>query len=307
MQNPGDERNWREEVNLFLRGLGVTAVAAVLGLSVAAKAQTNLNAPDLVFPNKASELSVFSPLAMGIWKPEGNGPFPAVIIVHSCGGLRSHIGYWRKEAIKRGYVVLVMDSFTSRGSPSCQPMAPVTMDRGVKDIFDATAHLGTLPFVDKSRIATVGLSWGAMAGMLSGSAQYGAEAAPGKSPPGAIASLYPSCQIPPFGTFPGNEYLRQDLSTPTLVLMGGQDTESLAEVCLSRLQKLKERSAPVEWHVFKDATHCWDCSDLHNHRRSPPWAEGRTVVFLYDSAVTAQSADLVFDFFGRRLPATAKN
>jgi dienelactone hydrolase len=307
MQNFDNAPDWRKEVNLHLRGLGATAVAAILGVSATAEAQTNLNAPDLVFPGKASELSMFSPLAMGIWKPEGDGPFPAVIIVHSCGGVKGHIGYWRKEAIKRGYVVLVMDSFTSRGSPSCRPMAPVTMDRGVKDIFDATAHLGTLPFVDKSRIAALGFSWGAMAGMLSGSAQYGAEAAPGKTPPGAIASLYPSCQIPPFGNFKGNEYLRQDLSTPTLVLMGGQDTESPAEVCLSRLQKLKERSAPAEWHVYKDATHCWDCSDQHNQRWSPPWAEGRAVVYLYDSSVTAQSADHVFDFFGRRLPASGKN
>lgn len=231
-------------MNLLMRGLGATAFAAVLGLSAAAEAQTDLNAPDLVFPREANELSLFSPLAMGIWKPEGNGPFPAVIIVHSCGGVKGQIGYWRKEAIKRGYVVLVMDSFSSRGSPSCRPRAPVTMDRGVKDIFDATAHLGALPFVDKSR---------------------------------------------------------------TLVLMGGQDTDSLAEICLSRLQKLKERSAPAEWHVFKDATHCWDCSDQHNHRWTPPWAEGRSVVYLYDSAVTAQSVDLVFEFFGRRLPATSKN
>jgi dienelactone hydrolase len=295
-------------MNLYFRGLGVTAITAALALSAPSEAQTNLNdAPDLTFPKEASELSLFSPLAMGIWKPEGNGPFPAVIILHSCGGVKGQIGHWRKEAIKRGYVAFVVDSFSSRGSPSCRPLAPVTMDRGVKDIFDATAHLGTLPFVDKSRIASLGFSWGAMAGMLSASAQYGAEAAPGKAPPGAVASVYPSCQIPPFGTFRGNEYLRQDVATPTLVLMGGQDTESPAEECLSRLRKLKERSAPVEWHVFKSATHCWDCSDLHNHRWTPPWAEGRTSVYLYDGDVTAQSVDLVFDFFGRRLPATSKN
>ncbi len=289
------------------RGLGVTAITAVLCLAARVEAQTNLNAPDLDFPKEASVLSFFSPLAMGIWKPEGNGPFPAVILVHSCGGVKGQIGHWRKEAIKRGYVAFVMDSFSSRGSPSCRPLAPVTMDRGVKDIFDATAHLGTLPFVDKSRIVSVGFSWGAMAGMLSASAKYGAEAAPGKSPPAAIASLYPSYQIAPFGTFRGNEYLRQDVSTPTLVLMGGQDTESPAEECLSRLQKLKERAAPVEWHIYSSATHCWDCSDMHNHRWTPPWAEGRTSVYLYDSDITAQSVDLVFNFFGRRLPATTKN
>jgi len=288
-------------MKLHFRMLGATALIAAL--SIPAEAQTNLNAPDLTFPSEASELSMFSQLSMGIWKPEGNGPFPAVIIVHSCAGVKGHIAHWRKEAVRRGYAAFVMDSFTARGSPSCRPLAPATMDRGVKDIFDATAHLATLPFVDKSRIAAVGFSWGAMAGMLSASAKYGAEGSPGKSPPGAIASLYPSCEIRPFGNFRGNEYLRQDVATPTLVLMGGQDTESPADECVSRLEKLKDRSAPVEWHVFKTATHCWDCSDQHNHRWTPPWAEGRTSHYLYDEAITAQSVDLVFDFFRRRLPS----
>jgi dienelactone hydrolase len=243
---------------------------------------------------------------MGIWKPPGIGPFPAVIIVHSCGGVKGSIEYWRKEAIKRGYVAFVIDSFSSRGSPNCKPMAPVSMDRGVKDIFDATAHLADFPFVDKSRIFAMGLSWGAMAGMLSASAQYGAAAAPGKSPPTAVASLYPSCQIGPFGNFRGNEYLRQDLATPTLVLMGGEDTESPAQECLDRLQKLKARDAPVEWQVFKSASHCWDCSDMHNHRWNPPWAEGRSSTYVYDSEVTARSSDMVFEFFAKRAPAAAK-
>jgi len=53
------------------------------------------------------------------------------------------------------------------------------MTRGVKDVLDAAAHLKTLPFIEQARIATIGFSWGAMAGLLAGSPHYAGEVAPG--------------------------------------------------------------------------------------------------------------------------------
>ncbi len=282
----------------FVRFLG--ALLAVL-LAGNAAAQPNPAPVDLVFPTESGELSVFSPLRMGIWKPPGDGPFPALILVHSCGGLKRQISYWRSEAVKRGYVVFVIDSFSSRGSPSCRPTPPVTMARGVKDLLDASAHLKTFAFVDKSKIATIGFSWGAMVGMMAGSPSYTAEAAPALAPVAATVALYPACYIAPFGTLQGNEYLRGDISTPTLLLLGGQDTETPPSECTSRLAPLKERSAPVESHIYADATHCWDCSDQHNQRWNPPWAGGRPVVYLYSSKTTDDSADRAFEFLQRRL------
>src|SRR2546428_14196068 len=54
--------------------------------------------PDLTFPREAKELSFFSPLAMGIWKPEGEGPLPALSIVHTCVGLSQQICCWCQDA-----------------------------------------------------------------------------------------------------------------------------------------------------------------------------------------------------------------
>jgi dienelactone hydrolase len=263
--------------------------------------QIQHNQPDLTFPKEPGELSLFSPIAMGIWKPAGEGPFPAVILVHSCGGMKQQLGYWRKEAIKRGYVAFIIDAFTPRGSPNCRPVPPIPMTRGVKDVLDAAAHLSTFPFVDKARVATMGFSWGAMAGMLAGSSAYVADVAPGQNRLAATVGLYPACYIGPFGKFLGNEYLRPDLATPTLLLLGERDTETPADECLSRVPVHKERGNPLEIHVLKEATHCWDCNDQHNHRWSPPWAGGRQVVYQYDSAITEQSVEYAFEFLGRRL------
>jgi len=283
----------------------ITALMLVSASSVSAPVQHKQ--PDLAFPNEARELSTLSPIAMGIWKPEGDGPFPAVILVHSCGGMKQQLGFWRKEAIKRGYVAFIMDAFTSRGSPNCRPAAPIPMTRGVKDVLDAAAHLRTLPFIDKARIATIGFSWGGMAGMLAGSTGYTSDVAPGLDRLAAIVALYPACYIGPFGSFPGNEFLRPDLATPTLLLLGQKDTETPADECLSRMAVHKERGNPLEVHVFQDATHCWDCNDQHNQRWSPPWAGGRMVVYQYDNSITEQSVQLAFEFLGRRMKIEPKH
>jgi dienelactone hydrolase len=257
--------------------------------------------PDLVFPKEVRELSMFSSLAMGVWKPAGDGPFPALVIVHSCGGLKPQIALWRREAVARGYVAFVIDAFSSRGSPNCRPSAPIPMTRGVKDVLDAAAHLATLPVVDKARIATIGFSWGGMAAMLTGSPTYAADVAPGRDPLAAAVSLYAACYIGPFGDFPGNVFLRPDQATPTLLLMGGRDTETPPQECVSRLPGLQTRNAPVEAHVFDSATHCWDCREQHNFRWSPPWSAGRQVVYEYDPKVTEESIARVFAFLAQRM------
>lgn len=280
---------------------GFSAAMLAVGVLTIGPARGAPSHPDLDFPTEARELSTFSGLSMGIWKPAGDGPFPAIIIVHSCGGLKAQVGYWREQAIKRGYVAFVIDAFTSRGSPSCRPRAPIPMARGVKDVLDAAAHLKKFAFVDTSRIAAIGFSWGGMATMLAGSPGYVADAAPGQSGLAAAVTLYPACYIAPFGDFPGNEFLRQDVSTPTLLLLGGRDTETPAAECETRLPKLKERKAPVESHLFPEATHCWDCRDQHNQRWSPPWAGGRQVVYEYDEKITEESAERAFAFLGQRL------
>lgn len=278
----------------------VAACAASLS-GTAAYAQADQNHPDLAFPKEAKELWFLSPLAMGIWKPAGEGPFPALIIVHNCGGLTPQIGYWRKEAVNRGYVAFVLDSFSARGSRACDPMPPVPIARGVKDLLDAAAHLQAMPFVDSSRIAMLGVSWGAMVGLLSTSPQYVGQVAANRRAPAAVVSLYPGCYVPSFGKVPEIEYLRPDMATPALLLLGGRDMEMPPEECLTRLNTLKQRKAPVEWHVFEAATHCWDCSHAHNYRWSPPWAGGRTVVYLYDRKITEDSASRAFAFLGRQL------
>jgi len=51
-----------------------------------------------------------------IYKPPGDGPFPAIILAHSCAGVNAHTDRWGKLLVSWGYLVLAPDSFVPRGT-----------------------------------------------------------------------------------------------------------------------------------------------------------------------------------------------
>ncbi len=101
-----------------------------------------------------------------ISKPEGKGPFPAVVLLHSCGGFKPHVTTdWPNYLREIGYVALSVDTFGSRGFTSC-PDRPKPFSRERKlfvgDAYGALDYLATQPFVDKNRIAVMGFSLSAV-------------------------------------------------------------------------------------------------------------------------------------------------
>jgi dienelactone hydrolase len=261
-------------------------------------------APDLKFPDEATELSASSPLAMAIYKPARAGRFPALILVHTCGGLRPEIRNWTKQALSRGYVVFVIDSLGPRGLKTvCHPPSPVSIWRGVKDSFQALDHLKRFEFVDPDRVGLMGFSWGAMVGLLANSKTVANVFSPSKRF-AAVVSFYPGCYFPASGTRGEIEFLRTDTDKPTLVLMGELDTETPPADCLPRLEALKDRGVPVSWHLYPKATHCWDCSSLHNLSKED--FLGHKVIYLYDEQATNDSSQRAFDFFADHLASIRK-
>jgi dienelactone hydrolase len=162
---------------------GILAIGFALPLLAAAQLDTPAlrgaaaRAPDLTFPAKTSEFSIFTTPSMALYKPAGDGPFPALVLQHQCGGLghgkwqKQSMLEWARRAVRHGYVALLIDSLGPRGVDSvCMgPQGGVTPMRGVRDALQAAAYLGTFDFVDKTRIAHAGYSWGALVGVgLSG-------------------------------------------------------------------------------------------------------------------------------------------
>jgi dienelactone hydrolase len=59
----------------------------------------------------------FVTLAGKLTKPQGEGPFPAVVLLHGCGGVAKSIDSWADKLAGMGYVALVLDAFGPRNEP----------------------------------------------------------------------------------------------------------------------------------------------------------------------------------------------
>jgi len=189
--------------------------------------------------------------------------------------------------VERGYVVLVLDSLGPRSVTTvCDTITAhdkggVSIFRGVKDAFDAKAHLAKLAFVDPKRISLVGFSWGGMVGNLAAAKAF-TEAFTDK-PFTSVVSFYPGCHY---------HYFPDDIQTPLLVLMGEEDNEVEVPSCVSRLERLREKHAPVQWRVYPGATHSWDW-DVEVNKLA---FGGKPVRYVPNARVKRDSTEHLFQF-----------
>lgn len=96
-------------------------------------------------------------------KPDGPGPFPAVIVMHGCGGRSNRLITWARRLNRWGYAAIIPDSLKPRGLSSvCAPMSQsaLTPQDRVADIAAAAAWLRARPEIDATRIAVLGQSHG---------------------------------------------------------------------------------------------------------------------------------------------------
>ncbi|WP_424630452.1 dienelactone hydrolase family protein [Bradyrhizobium sp. SYSU BS000235] len=259
-------------------------------------------APDLTFPDKAQTGAAGLERRMTLMKPEGDGPFPAIVMVHQCAGLNGAVMANAREAVAQNYVVLMIDSLTPRGVTTvCYgPKNGVNFFRGVRDALQAAEHLRNQPYVDKARIALVGFSWGAMVGLMTASQHYASAALVNATPFAAVVSFYPGCfKITPPNGRPPFETLNPDIKRPLLVLMGEDDTETPSGECVSKLEAAKRAGATVEWHVYPKTTHCWDCRGLDG--RSKTDVRGHHVEYRFSPEATKDGRQRMFEFLKRTM------
>ena len=262
---------------------------------------------NLEFPTEATAPSALDTPRMLLYKPEGTGPFPALVLHHQCGGLgntrwqNTSMLQWAKDAVARGYVALLIDTLGPRGVDTVcfGPKQNVTFGTGVKDALQAAEHLRRFDFVDKKRIGLAGYSWGAMVAVLASSKLWGESLAAGERFAAAVA-FYPGCfTLTPKG-LPPYEIARQDIDKPLLVLMGEDDTETPPADCSRRLEPAKQAGAPIELHTYPGTTHCWDCKSLDGFSKTD--VRGNRVAYRYSQEATEDSAKRMFEFFARTMP-----
>ena len=96
-------------------------------------------------------------------KPEGKGPFPAIVMLHPCIGMRKELDVWAERLVSWGYVTLQVDSFGPRGV-TCMPGEGSPADgKRAQDAHDAKAYLAKLPYVNGNKIGLIGWGLGGLA------------------------------------------------------------------------------------------------------------------------------------------------
>lgn len=298
----------------MVRSLPFACLLGLLAAPAGAQQRDTLDAfqfsfgatPDLSFPAAPSPFK--RQKGTFLFKPEGAAPFPAIVLMPTCGGHNGslHVFDWAEKALKRGYAALVVDPLTPRGVErhNCVSPPKVLPARLLKDAFDAAAHLRAQPFVDGERVALMGFSQGAMAALgATGADRSGRD---GRRPFGAAVSFYPACafydlKVPGRDAPVNYRYLPKKVATPLLVLMGEEDTETDPKDCVPLLSEQKGEGAPLEWEVYKNTTHAFDQAEYATRPFRKKDARGTDVEYRYNESSVRAAEARAFAFIERQL------
>jgi dienelactone hydrolase len=251
-------------------------------------------------------------IPVAIDKPEGPGPFPAVVILHDCSGLgpgsSGAPGRWARELGSRGYVTVIPDSFTTRGRPQgvCTDASPGRADVGpgrrVRDAYAALAHARALPYVDGRRVGLMGGSHGGSTTLAALAAPAGggeAHARERRSGFAAAVALYPGCAVT-FGVGSG----AYRAAAPLLILIGEKDDWTPAAPCVKLAASSRNAEYPVAITVYPGAHHSFDSDRPVRFAAARVNANapgGRGATTGGNAAAWADSIRRVAEFFGAHL------
>ena len=189
-------------------------------------------------------------------RPSGDGPFPAVVQLHGCGGLEPQSYRWARWLADRGYVSLVVDSFGPRrvkGDCRTGPDEPPITAR-LDDAIGALRFLQSQPFIRGDRVAAIGWSQG---GVYALSVVNGPSLDRARQRGVDLPAVGFAAGI---GVYPGGckSLTEQLVIRPALVLIGGADDWTPAVNCERMVEAMKSRGADISIAVYPGAYHYFD-------------------------------------------------
>ena len=133
---------------------------AGLALAVAVLASIAIAADSKTVSYKSGEETVQSVL----YTPSGNGPFPAIMVIHEWWGLNDWVKEQASKLAGEGYAALAIDLYRGKVAKTADEaheiMRGVPEDRAKRDLHAAFAFLASRPNVKKDRIGAIGWCMG---------------------------------------------------------------------------------------------------------------------------------------------------
>jgi dienelactone hydrolase len=191
------------------------------------------------------------PITGELYRPAGNGPFPAVVLLPPCGNLAREVQEAEAARYRAlGYALFVVDSYGPRGiADGCTgTQAGGSVDL-VMDAYGALLHLATLSSIDAERIAIVGYSRGATA-VLASVLYDGPERLFDRGFRAAVA-YSPAC-----------EGAVADLGVPTLIFSAGLDEMNPPRWCRTIMQRRRKLGPEPRLVVYGGANHGFQIDDV---------------------------------------------
>jgi dienelactone hydrolase len=202
-----------------------------------------------------------------LYKPEGPGPFPAIVAMHGCDGLAEkgtiarRYADWGERLAASGFVVLFPDSFAARGVGAQCGAGQRSLRSGRERVVDAEAakhYLQAQAYVTADRISLIGWANGAVTALWT--VRPGGVKKDGKPDFRSAVAFYPGCRR-----------LRDtawSARLPVLILVGAKDDWAPASYCEQMVAGAKGRTARANIVVYPRAHHDFDHPDLPLQQRS---------------------------------------
>jgi dienelactone hydrolase len=202
-----------------------------------------------------------------LYRPEGAGPFPAVVALHNCDGLAGRrtpfarrYRDWGERLVAAGYVVLFPDSFGARNlGPQCNAGRSLRSGRErVVDAETARHWLQAQDYVAPDRVSLIGWANGAVAALWTVRPRTAKK--DDKPDFRSAVAFYPGCRR-----------LRDtawSARMPTLILIGAKDDWTPASACEQMVAGARGRTARAAITVYPGAYHDFDHPNLPLQQRN---------------------------------------
>lgn len=188
------------------------------------------------------------------FRPEGEGPFPGIVLLHGCAGWGGREIAWAKQFKEWGYVALVVSSFKARGiEDKCgsENIGPGSYDERVEDAYGGLIRLQSMPEVDPGRVAVIGWSHGGGTTLRVAQERWRSRYVLTETQRFAAAvAYYPWCDKR-WGTF----------NTPLLIEIGEADMLNPAGQCRTIATVGTTPAGPPQINIYPGAYHAFDFRD----------------------------------------------
>lgn len=178
-------------------------------------------------------------------RPEGDGPFPGVVVIQEWWGLEDHIKDVAERFAREGYVALAPDLY--RGQVAEEPddarklAMEMELNQALRDIQGAVNYLVSQPYVEPKQAGVIGFCMGGrLAMMMSYRGQH----------VGAVAVFYGG------GAKPSDDDLKA-ISAPMLGIYGDKDHGIPVEQVQEWDTKLHEFGKTHDIIIYPDAPHAF--------------------------------------------------